>query len=286
MPPPTARVLLVEPNPALRELNETILQEAGCTVETPPDGVDAVAFAMQSHPQGIVLGIHYNAPQGEHILDQLQANPTTRDIPVVVTATTAQIAAHARATPIARYTIVEPYDIQQLENAVCRALKNPPPAATLPPASQPTPAAIAFATEELAKHARFIVLAAISELQGTEPYNARLPELTPGMVDNLGVIFSAINEGVKRSLPPTRVYTVPAVQQAMDEHVALRKSQGIDLPSIIREYQTLCEHIGRFLQTLVGQDHFTAQDVVQIDQVVQRYLAELVRRAVQCFAPQ
>lgn len=286
MPSAAARVLLVEQNPALRDLNETILEEAGCAVEMPPDGVDAVAFAEQSHPQGIVLGIHYNAPQGEHILDQLQANPTTRDIPVVVTATTAQLAAQARATPLARYTIVEPYDIQQLENAVCRALNNPPPAAALPPATQPTPTAIAFATEELAKHARFIVLGAISELQGSEPYHARLPELTPSLVDNLGVIFSAINEGVKRSLPPTRVFAVPAMQQAVEEHVALRKSQGIDLPSIIREYQTLCEHIGRFLQGLVGQDHFTAREVLQIDQVVQRYVAQLVRQAVQCFSPQ
>lgn len=281
-PPP--RVLLIESDPALRELNETILQEAGYTVETPPEGGDVLAFVEQTHPQVIVLGIQGNSDRSWHILDQLQANPHTRDIPVVVVSTSSRLAAQAKASPQAQQAVVGPYNIWDLETAVANALHHPPPAAVLPPATQPPPAAVAFASEELAKHARAIVLQTIRELHGVEPYRSRFRELTPSLVDNLGVMLGGIIEGLRRSLPPDRVFAAPTMQHAIREHVNLRHSQGIDAASSIQEYQTLTVQIGRFLWSLVGQDHFTAQDAFQLDEQVDRYVAELVRETVRCFA--
>lgn len=283
MPTPLC-ILLIEPERDLGELNALILREDGYAVEVPRHGADPVAFAGQTRPRLIVLGIRYGAPQDLQILDRLQANAQTRTIPVVVVTNSERLAGTARATPVARYAVVAPYHIQALENAVAEALKNPPPAAALPPAAHPTPPAVAFATDQLAKNARGIVLQAVCELQGVEPYKSRFAELTPGLIDNLAVMFAAINQGVRRSLPSAEVFAVPAIQRAIQAHVELRESQGLEAASVIREYQLLTPHIGDFLWSLVGQDHFTARDAFEIDQQVQRYVAELVRQILQRFA--
>jgi CheY-like chemotaxis protein len=283
-PPP--RVLLVEPDPALRELNKTILEEARYTVETPPEGGDAFTFAEHAHPQVIVLGIHGKSSQVWHVLDQLQANPDTRDIPIVVVSTSNELAAQAKASPQAQQAVVGPYNIQDLESALARALHNPPTAAVLPPATQPPPAAVAFASEELAKRARSVVLQTIRELHGIEPYKSRFRELTPSLVDNLGVMLGGIIEGLQRSLPPDQVLAAPTMQYEIREHVNLRRSQGIDAASTIQEYQTLAVHIGRFLWSQVGQDQVTAPEAFRLYEQVNRHVAELVREMVRCFGAQ
>src|SRR6185437_13872015 len=74
-------------------------------------------------------------PRGWQVLDQLQANPQTRTIPVVIVSTSETVAARAQAAPVVGSignTVVAPYDISTLEEAVASALQNPPPAATLP----------------------------------------------------------------------------------------------------------------------------------------------------------
>src|SRR5690242_11320169 len=153
MTPSSIRVLLIEPNEVLQELNEQILELFGYRVQTAPPNADLVAYVEQTCPEVVVLGVRPNEPDDLNLLDLLQANPRTRQIPVVVITTNPEIGASAKAIPVARDLVVAPYDIDALADAVNTALRNPPPPAALPPAKKTPDAAIMFATTELAAHA-------------------------------------------------------------------------------------------------------------------------------------
>ncbi|HEX5417251.1 MAG TPA: hypothetical protein VFZ25_16420 [Chloroflexota bacterium] len=286
MIPPTSnqspsRILVIEPNPDLRELEETILSDDGYRVETPPDESDPVETAARSAPDVIVLGISgTNAPRDWQILDQLQANPRTRTIPVVIISTSEHTAAAAQATPVVGSvgrTIVAPYNINALEDAVAHALKNPPPAAVLPPPSrQPSPAVV-FAADELNAHARQLALDTVQKLRGTEPYKSRFTELTIGLVDDFGTMLGAIIDGLRRGLAPRVVFQVPVIRQAIERHVRLREKQGLGKGATIREDLILRGEIDRFIRGLAGKQGFTANDASEVNDAINRFVGELMR---------
>ena len=69
------RALLIEPNPALRELDALILSEAGYHVDELPDQADPLACTEQTKPQVIVVGIRFQNPDDWQIIDRLQSAP-------------------------------------------------------------------------------------------------------------------------------------------------------------------------------------------------------------------
>src|SRR5262245_3540448 len=99
MPPTSGQptVLLVENDPDLRELEELILSDAGFRVETPPVGIAPVTYAQQTCPQVIVVHLAPRVGAELDLIDQLQANPLTRMIPVVAIAGAESLAARAQA---------------------------------------------------------------------------------------------------------------------------------------------------------------------------------------------
>lgn len=281
-------MLVIEPEPDLRDLEELVLTDAGYRVETLPEQADPVDFAARTRPDAIVLGIfHPEVTKNWQTLDKLQADPHTMTIPVVVISTSERAAARAQASPITgseSSTVIAPYDIVALDDAVAHALKNPPPAAALPKTHHPTPKAITLATNAISAHARHIVLETIRRLQGIEPYKSRFAELTKGLVDDLGTMMGAIVEGLRRGLPPEKVFAAPTIRRSIDEHVALRESQGLGPSTTIRETQMLREDIDHFLQGQIGQHGFTARDAFDASVELQPYLNELVRVIVEEFA--
>lgn len=270
------RVLLIEPNPDLDDLERTILDNAGYRVEASPPTTEPVSYAERTAPDLIVLGIRPHQDQDWQILDRLQANPRTRTIPVVVISTSERAAGAAKAAPAAQETVVAPYDIVTVEDAVARALKRPP-AAGLPVTAQPVPTVVAFAADALSRNARRIVLQAIRQLQQVEPYQSRFRELTPGLVDDLAVMFGAIVEGFRRNLPPEEVFATSEIRQAIEMHVRLRESQGIGLAAAIREDHAIQVEIDRFIVSLIGPAGFTARDALEMGQRLRPYTDELVR---------
>jgi len=276
-------VLILEKDEPLRELNRLVLSEAGYQVLTPPDSSAALPFIEQTHPHVIVLGLRHQNPDDWKLLAELHAGPTTKGIPVVAIADLSALAALAKATPVTSATIVHPYNIDQLERAVANALSNPPPSAVLPPPSQPPSAAIDFAAEELAKNESQIVLQTVKELQTVEPYRSRYTELTPALVDNLAKMMETVVQGIRRSLSPTEVFAVPTIQRAIMEHVQLRRGQGFEAASAIREYQLLALHIRQFLFRLVDTHGFTHDDAFSFAGQVQRYVDALVREVIHDF---
>ena len=285
MVPQAPLVVLVEQDEALRELNKTILAEAGYRVRIPPTGADPVKFIESTRPRVVVVGLRYTASHDLDLVSALQMSQQTRTIPVVAVSTATPLAARAKAIPVTAAAVVAPYNVEDLENAVAKALNNPPPAAALPPAVRAPSTATDFATDQLAKNSQRIVLQTIRAIQRVEPYRSRFPELTPGLVDNLSTMLEAIAQGLHRSLTPGQVFSVPVIQRAIQEHAEMRTSQGIGAASAIREYQVLAQEVRQFIFNLVGQDHVTYQDAFELSGDVLQYVDELVRDVIRHFSP-
>lgn len=280
---PKPLVLLVEDDEAMLELNRQILEEAGYRIETPPRGADVLTFIEQIHPQLIVVDVGYNASSNLDLVSAIQSNPKTREIPVVAISTAQATAAQAKAAPVTSAAIVAPYDIEQLEKAVAHALHNPPPAAAVPATGNSSSEAVDFVTEEVTKNIQRIVIRAVRELRGVEPYKSRFNELTVGLVDSLEKPLGAISQGLRRSLPPAQVFSVPAVHRSIEEHVQLRKAQHLGAASVVQEYQLLAQYLREFIAGLVGKDNVTKQDAFRVDQQLLQYVDELIREVVRLY---
>jgi CheY-like chemotaxis protein len=269
--------LVLERSSDLRGLEHVVIEGLGFDVVASDDIGKAVDLARQSQPVVIVLGVPYDDPGVVDAVDRLHNEPQTREIPVVVVSTSEQRAATAQASPNVRYALVAPYDVEALESAVETALHNPPVPAALPKVRRSVPPKVRQAAEELNRHARAIVLDALREIRQNEPYRSRFPELSVGLVDDLGTIFGAIVHGLEIGLTRAEAFSPPVIRHSVESHAQLRKRQGLGATAAILEVHILERQIDRFLGTLIGTSGFTAADAFAISQEARDYLAELVR---------
>jgi CheY-like chemotaxis protein len=77
-------VLLVEDEPALRELYRSTLTRAGFPVVAVEDGIDALRRVESRRPAALVLDLALPRVSGRDVERELRANPETRDIPIVI----------------------------------------------------------------------------------------------------------------------------------------------------------------------------------------------------------
>ena len=77
-------VLVVEDDPALRELERRTLENAGWTVFEAENGPKALDMLTQAIPDLILLDLMLPGMDGFEVLDRLHANPRWKDIPVAV----------------------------------------------------------------------------------------------------------------------------------------------------------------------------------------------------------
>ena len=263
--------MLVENDPDLREVEDVILSGAGFRVETPPPNVSPAVHAAQNPPRVIVIHLSADLGAGLELIDQLQANPTTREVPVVVIATEEEIAARARAGANVGVALVAPSDVTALTSAVVTALGHPPPAATLPSRGHPHRGSIAFATTALVQRSRDIVVQTVEGLRLVEPYRSRFSELSVELVNALGTLLGAITTGLQRGLPPAEVFAVPEVRRTIHEHVQTRRQQQLGPTVALRDVQALRNQIRIFLLELEGHSGFTLQDALDLSLEVQAY---------------
>lgn len=79
------RIEIVDDTPDARRLIRRILQSQGeFTIFEACDGNEAIRVARQEHPNLIILDLMMPGMDGFSVVDALQANPDTQDIPVIV----------------------------------------------------------------------------------------------------------------------------------------------------------------------------------------------------------
>ena len=77
-------VLVVEDDPSVRGLLQTLLTAEGYDVGTASDGLAGLVKASNQHPALILLDLMMPDLGGIRVLEEMRGDPQLRDIPVVV----------------------------------------------------------------------------------------------------------------------------------------------------------------------------------------------------------
>jgi CheY-like chemotaxis protein len=145
----TARVLVVEDNPANLSLMEYLLRAFGYTVLTATNGIEGVELAQREIPDVILMDLQMPKLNGFDAASRLKVDPVLKSIPIVAVTAFAmggdrdKILAHGFngyiAKPIAPETFVD--EVEVFIPASLHSARPPGWLDTLPapPASSPRP---------------------------------------------------------------------------------------------------------------------------------------------------
>jgi signal transduction histidine kinase/CheY-like chemotaxis protein len=78
-------VLVIDDDPAARDLLQRALNRDGFAVTTAPGGFEGLELARKLRPAAVTLDVLMPAPDGWSVLAELKSDPGTADIPVVMT---------------------------------------------------------------------------------------------------------------------------------------------------------------------------------------------------------
>lgn len=79
------QILIIEDQQAIAELLSEVLDGAGFVTQHAPSAKAAAALARELAPKVIVLDVMMPDRNGWDVLEELRADPATREIPVVIT---------------------------------------------------------------------------------------------------------------------------------------------------------------------------------------------------------
>ncbi|MFZ6029312.1 MAG: response regulator [Chloroflexota bacterium] len=82
--PPSGLVLVIDDDPAVRDLLKRFLEREGFLIETAEDGLNGLLRAQEIHPDVITLDVLMPEMDGWAVLTALKAEPMTEDIPVIM----------------------------------------------------------------------------------------------------------------------------------------------------------------------------------------------------------
>lgn len=81
---PSASILVVDDHEQNLELLQAYLEEIGCRIRTALDGIAALAEIESEQPDLIILDVMMPRMSGYQLCSKIKADPSTRDIPVVM----------------------------------------------------------------------------------------------------------------------------------------------------------------------------------------------------------
>jgi CheY-like chemotaxis protein len=121
------RILIVDDEDDIREVAQVSLELVGqWEVLTAASGRDGIQTARSAQPDAILLDVMMPDMDGPSTLAQLQADPETRDIPVVFLTAKAQAADRNRLAGLgAAGILTKPFDPLKLAADVAAALRWP-----------------------------------------------------------------------------------------------------------------------------------------------------------------
>lgn len=140
------RILVVDDEPTICELVADTLRESGYTVDTAPNGADALERMQRHVPQAIVLDLMMPRLNASGFVERLRLSPRFAAIPILIV--TASYAAHEAAERLgAQACLTKPFELDELVDQVGRMLDEPPPRAATSPPITPIPLPRSFAAE-------------------------------------------------------------------------------------------------------------------------------------------
>lgn len=114
-------VLVIEDNQDINELLSVILEEEGYRVVSVTDGREGIDAARQHKPDLITLDLALPGRDGWTIARELQEDPSTEDIPILVISAYTGGLGESLRTKVAR-VICKPFYINQVQHDVAEIL--------------------------------------------------------------------------------------------------------------------------------------------------------------------
>ena len=81
---PSARILIVEDHPTMREAMRLVLEGEGFTIDEAADGDRALELVRADPPDLVFLDMNIPGPSGADVLSELRADPATAGVRVIV----------------------------------------------------------------------------------------------------------------------------------------------------------------------------------------------------------
>jgi DNA-binding response OmpR family regulator len=126
------RVLVVEDDPSVRGLLQTLLTAEGYDVATASDGLAALAKASAAAPALILLDVMMPDLGGVRVLEELREDPALAAIPVIVVTGKVEAAEGLRALLGPEMVFVKPFVVGDLLARVSAVTGGRPPAGPAP----------------------------------------------------------------------------------------------------------------------------------------------------------
>jgi CheY-like chemotaxis protein len=121
----TTQILVVEDDPSVRGLLESLLQGEGYSVVTASDGVGGLIKVAASRPALILLDVMMPDLGGIRVLEELQADPSTADIPVLIITGKLDAVPALAAQLGSENVIPKPFAVAQLLDRVAEVTGGP-----------------------------------------------------------------------------------------------------------------------------------------------------------------
>jgi two-component system alkaline phosphatase synthesis response regulator PhoP len=120
----TKRILIVDDEPDIREVAQMSLEMiSGWQVLTAQSGEEAIAKAKHEKPDAILLDAMMPAMDGAATFEKLQADPSTKQIPVIMFTAKVQLADRKRFADLGvKDVIAKPFDPMKLGGQIAAIL--------------------------------------------------------------------------------------------------------------------------------------------------------------------
>lgn len=122
------KLLIADDKETSRELIRTVLEPLGYEITEAADGIEAVRFAREVHPDLIVLDLHMPGLDGFGVLAQLRADKGFAKTPIMALTASAMQGDRERALDAGFSSYVtKPIPLSELRAEVQRLLESPNP---------------------------------------------------------------------------------------------------------------------------------------------------------------
>ena len=114
----SARILIVEDHPTMREAMRLVLEGEGFDIEEASDGDQALAAVQDDRPDLVLLDMSIPGASGSEVLAAVKSDPATSEVRVIVVTATGEEGRSAAMTAGADHYFTKPFSPIALLQAV------------------------------------------------------------------------------------------------------------------------------------------------------------------------
>jgi CheY-like chemotaxis protein len=118
----SARILIVEDHPTMREAMRLVLEGEGFQIDEAPDGDRALAAVQRERPDLVLLDMSIPGTPGPEVLAAVKGDPSTADVRVIVVTATGEEGRSAAIAGGADHYFTKPFSPIALLQAVEQVL--------------------------------------------------------------------------------------------------------------------------------------------------------------------